>query len=74
MKDRSKQNFILSCPFPCALGKDTMTQKPEKKSSTATCYKGSTFQLVLGYSCWEENKKLLVTFGRNGIAKERSIR
>jgi hypothetical protein len=42
MKDRSKQNFI-SCPFPCALGKDTTTQKPEKKSSNATCYKGSTF-------------------------------
>jgi hypothetical protein len=37
MKDRSEQNF-LSCPFPCALGKDMMTQKPEKKISTTACY------------------------------------
>jgi hypothetical protein len=44
MKDRSKQNFI-SCSFPCALGKDTMTQKPEKKAPTPPSTRDQHFDL-----------------------------
>jgi hypothetical protein len=73
MKDRSERNFI-SCPFPCALGKDTTTQKPEKKGSPPPATRDQHFDLFWATVAGRTTKKWLVTFRRDGIAKERPIR
>jgi hypothetical protein len=44
LRDRSKWNFI-SCPFPCALGKDTASRKQEKKAPPPPATKDQHFDL-----------------------------
>jgi hypothetical protein len=73
VKDRSEWNFI-SCPFPCAIGKDTTTQKPEKKAPPPPATRDQHFDLFWATVDGRTMKKWLVTFGRDHIAKERPIR
>jgi hypothetical protein len=55
-KEGSKENFIF-CPFPHGLGKESATRKKREKSSATTYHEGSTFRLVLGYSCQKDNER-----------------
>jgi hypothetical protein len=44
MKDKGEWNFI-SRPLPCALGKDTTTQNPEKKAPPPPARRDQHFNL-----------------------------
>jgi hypothetical protein len=73
MKDRSERNFI-SCPFPCALGKDATTQNQRKKAPPPPATRDQHFDLFSAKVAGRTMKKCLVTFRRAHIAKERPIR
>jgi hypothetical protein len=73
MKDRSKQNFI-SCPFPCALEKTHRLKNQRKKAPLPPATRDQHFDLFWATVAGRTTKKWLVTFRRDGIAKERCIR